>query len=160
LTFELKPTILVIMKKEVLLAIIIGITLGLIIMAGVKFNSLKSFITGNEKQTTIADAVSPAPTSTITPTPESDLTISILSPENESIIETSSVELTGKTSPLSTVVIIAEEDEIILQSGAQGEFETSVDLIGGENIIEITAYDSKGSEVKTDLTLTYTTADI
>jgi hypothetical protein len=148
------------MKKEVLLAIIIGITLGLIIMAGVKFNSLKSFITGNEKQTTIADAVSPAPTSTITPTPESDLTISILSPENESIIETSSVELTGKTSPLSTVVIIAEEDEIILQSGAQGEFETSVDLIGGENIIEITAYDSKGSEVKTDLTLTYTTADI
>lgn len=160
MTFELKPTILVIMKKEVLLAIIIGITLGLIIMAGVKFNSLKSFITGNEKQTTIADAVSPAPTSTITPTPESDLTISILSPENESIIETSSVELTGKTSPLSTVVIIAEEDEIILQSGAQGEFETSVDLIGGENIIEITAYDSKGSEVKTDLTLTYTTADI
>lgn len=160
MTFELKPTILVIMKKEVLLAIIIGITLGLIIMAGVKFNSLKSIITGNEKQTTIADAVSPVPTSTITPTPESNLTISILSPENESIIETSSVELTGKTSPLSTVVIIAEEDEIILQSGAQGEFETSVDLIGGENIIEITAYDSKGGEVKTDLTLTYTTADI
>ncbi len=148
------------MKKEVLLAIIIGITLGLIIMAGVKFNSIKSFITSDEKQATIADAVSPTPTSTITPTPKSTYAISIISPENESIIETSSFDLIGKTSPLSTVVIIAEEDEIILQSGPQGEFETSVDLIGGENIIEITSYDSQGGEAKTNLTLTYTTADI
>lgn len=148
------------MKKEVLLAIIIGIILGLIIMAGAKFNSIKNLITAENSNPEILDTVSPVPTTTPTPTPEPALAISILSPENESLVDTSPVELAGKTSPLSTVVIIAEEDEVILRSSEQGDFKAEVDLIGGENIIEITAYDSEGREAKTELILTYTTTDI
>lgn len=148
------------MKKEVLLAITIGVVLGLIIMAGVKFDNLKNLTTAENSNSETLNTISPVPTITPTPTPEPTLTISILSPENESLIDTPTVELVGKTSPLSIVVIIAEEDEVILRSSEQGDFKTEVDLIGGENIIEITAYNNEGEEARTELMLTYTTADI
>lgn len=141
------------MRKEVLIAIIIGFGLGLVITFGIwtANRALKK-----------APSV-PGPTEEVATTPTSapqEFSLMITSPEDESISDKEKIEVAGKTAPGVTVVILYQEGEKIIQADSQGNFSSEITLVGGANQIEITAYDQDGNEVSKTINVVYSTAEI
>ena len=143
------------MRKEVILAIVGGVVLGLLVIGGLWWTN---------KTTTEENPIIPSPTPLITQaptlTPALSLPLEIINPENESIIEEEEITLEGKTIPGSVVVVIYPEGENIVEADKEGNFETEITLVGGANEIKITAYDKEGNQVEKNLTLVYSTAKI
>lgn len=147
------------MKKEVLVAIGVGFGLGLVITFGIwtANKSLKQL--GAPKV-----AASPLPVKTVpSPTPVTETTsdLTITSPENEALVNKSTLTVTGKFLPIFPVTITYEDDETIVETDASGSFSADIVLIGGYNTIVITGIDlSTGVESSQTLIITYTTAKI
>lgn len=143
------------MRKEVILAIVGGVVLGLLVIGGLWWTN---------KTTTEENPIVPSPTPLITQaptlTPALSLPLEIINPENESIIEEEEITLEGKTIPGSVVVVIYPEGENIVEADEEGNFETEITLVGGANEIKITAYDEEGNQAEKNLTLIYSTAKI
>lgn len=143
------------MKKEVLIAIIIGFALGLVITFGVWTANRAIKETAPQKE---QPGVKEVEVEEITPTPEISLTIT--TPENNTISNQEKIEVKGKTTPLAIVVIIYQEGEKILEADKEGNFETEITLSGGANEIKVSAHDQKGNEASQILTIVYSTAEI
>jgi len=143
------------MRKEVILAIVGGVALGLLVIGGLWWTN---------KTATEENPIVPSPTPLITQaptlTPALSLPLEIINPENESIIEEEEITLEGKTMPGSVVVVIYPEGENIVEADEEGNFETEITLVGGANEIKITAYDEEGNQAEKNLTLIYSTAKI
>ena len=143
------------MRKEVILAIVGGVALGLLVIGGLWWTN---------KTATEENPIVPSPTPLITQaptlTPALSLPLEIINPENESIIEEEEITLEGKTMPGSVVVVIYPEGENIVEADKEGNFETEITLVGGANEIKITAYDEEGNQAEKNLTLIYSTAKI
>jgi len=140
------------MKKEVFLAIIIGIIFGLTVMLA--FDTKKKDGLGR---------ATPSPSNSLPPTtpPEKmkeDIFLTVSEPDSEAVSSQEKIILKGKTNPLATIVIIWEKGENILVANEDGQFETEINLSPGPNEIEISAYNENGLVTKKILTVTYSTA--
>lgn len=141
------------MKKEILLAIVIGTALGFISMGilEAKRKGISLF-----RQPPAAE--SPTQTLMVTPTQPETPKLSITEPEDETVSTKEKITIKGKASPLATVVIIWDEGEDILVADQEGFFQTEIDLAAGPNEIEVSAYDENDRVNKQILTITYSTA--
>jgi hypothetical protein len=140
-------------KKEVLIAIIIGFGLGLVITFGIW--------TANKALKKVPPTPAPPEEAVATPTPApEELSLIITSPEDESISAEEKIEVVGKTALQATVVILYQEGEKIIQADGEGNFSSEITLVGGSNQIEITAYDQDGNEVGKTINVVYSTAEI
>lgn len=139
------------MKKEVLIAILIGFGLGLIITFGI-------WTANKAIKETPSEEVVPPPTVEISPVPAFSLTIN--QPEDNSLSENEKITVSGSTAANAVVVILYQEGEKILEADKEGNFETEISLVGGANEIKVSAYDSEGSETSQTLTVVYSTAEI
>jgi hypothetical protein len=133
------------MRKEILFAILAGVTFGLIIAFGVWRANV---------------ALRPNGVSTTAPedTPETtqaDFRITVAKPQDYQVITTSPAILTGISKPNVWIVVSAEEEDYVAKTDESGEFEIKVDVVGGVNEIIITAFDNDGTEVQEKLTLIY-----
>ncbi|TSC84108.1 MAG: polymorphic outer membrane protein [Microgenomates group bacterium Gr01-1014_16] len=155
------------MKKEVFLAIAIGFGLGLVITFGI-WTANKSLKDAQLAQQTTPTAT-PAPTvvpsesrDEVGPTPSFPVTVTltVTSPEDESLVNKDTVTITGKTAPGATVTILSEIGEVIVAPDNSGNFTADIKLEGGYNNITITAFDSTGNSNSQTLTITYTTAKV
>jgi hypothetical protein len=145
------------MRKEVILAIAIGVILGFGLMSFFRLSKQK--IKTSQEITPTAQPTSEEKTPTISPTPSKDkIPLKIIEPEDEAVVSSSKLTIKGETSPLATVVVIWEEGEDILVADEKGKFETEIELIGGANDIQISAYDEENNSVEKLLTVTYSTA--
>lgn len=138
------------MRKEVLVAILIGIILGGLVAFGIWRANL-AFLPQKEETKT---------EQTASPTPKSDASLSsliITQPENGSVVPENKVIIKGAAAPNSTVVILTESSDFVTQADKDGGFEQEVELEGGPNEIAITAYDDSGNETSQTLTLVYST---
>jgi len=143
------------MKKEVLLAIIIGFALGLVITFGIwTANKALKQTAPQEEASVQTDSPEPIPTS------PPALSLTINEPEDNSISEEDEIEISGETAPGSTVALLYESDEIIIEADEKGLFTATIPLEGGSNEIEIISFDQEGNEVSQTLTVVYTTAEI
>ena len=140
------------MKKEVILAISIGFALGLIITFGIwtANQSLK-----NLPQPSPKASVAPSPSPVSSPT-----SLVISSPDDESLVATDTVTLSGTTTPSATLLIVSEDGEQTIQAASSGAFSFDVDLITGFNTITVYSYSADGQEASKSLTITYSTAKI
>lgn len=141
------------MRKEVILAIIIGFGLGLVITFGIWTANKAIKETAPTKEAPLEEAEP-----TATPAPEVSLTV--LSPQNNTVYDEETLTVSGQSAKEAIIVIIYEEGEKILEADENGNFETEIDLIGGENLVEIAAYDLEGNEVSQTFTVVYSTAEI
>jgi len=139
-------------RKEVLIAIIIGFGLGLVITFGIW--------TANKALREVAPEETLAPEATPTPTPTAAFSLNLTSPEDNSISEEETIEVSGTTAPGAIVVILYQEGEKILEADSEGKFSTEITLAGGPNEIMISAYDQEGNEAEKTLTVVYSTAEI
>lgn len=143
------------MRKEVIFAIVIGFTLGLVITFGI-WTANKAI-----KQAQIEVAPSELKKAEETPTPTPTLrTLMITSPENNDLLSSEEVEITGKTVPGAFVVVIYPEGEQIAEADGEGEFSVKITLVGGANEVSLTAVDKEGNEETKTLNLAYSTAEI
>jgi len=147
------------MKKEVLIAIVIGFILGLLITFGIwaANKSLKELKEGTQKPQEVVLEITPTPTPTL---PEEKISLTITSPEDNSINSQEKIEIVGETTPEAVVTILYQEGEKILEADENGAFSTEITLVGGANEIQITAYNSQGNEARKTLNVVYSTAEI
>lgn len=143
------------MKKEVVLAISIGFALGLIITFGIwtANQSLKNLPQSSPKASII-----PSPTPSNSQTTNNQLTIN--TPDDESLVSTDTVTLSGTSTPQATLLVISESGEQTIVADASGNFSVDIDLITGFNVITVHSYSADGQESSKSLTITYSTAKI
>ena len=144
------------MKKELGMAILIGIVLGFTITGLIWAKKKGKFNFQTQENVKIGES-EPTPIPSLA---EPAIFLKIKEPENETAKKKEALTLKGETLPSATIVIIWEEGEDILLADEKGLFETEVTLVGGENEIEISAYDGEGNNASQVLTITYSTAEI
>ena len=139
------------MRKEVIVAIVIGFTIGLVITIGII--TARNALKGQPKTTATGQT-----TSVPTPGPAKHA-VTITSVGENHVTTSDQFNLRGKTTPAAMVVIIAEEEELMVVADSSGNFERVVPLIGGANLIEVVSFSPTGERAETDVTVIYTTAE-
>lgn len=77
------------------------------------------------------------------------LILEIDQPKDKKTVNSSSIIVSGKTSPSADVFINEKE----LKADSQGNFKTTINLDEGENIIAVVASDSQGNYAEKELTV-------
>lgn len=135
------------MKKEMLIAIVIGFLLGLIITFGV----YRLRVAANRKMSTPI----PSPTMSASPT-TTDSLVTIHSPAEGAIQEEKSATVTGSTIPDSYVVLFVNNTEYIRQSDESGNFSFDVELADGSNLLTINVLTDDGQVITKERTVIVT----
>lgn len=141
------------MKKEVIIAIIIGISIGLALTFF--FYKTGSFKSDNKIVSPLAEEKNFP-----TPPPFPPQTLSIISPIDQSIVKEGKIAITGIAVPFSWIVAFGEKGEKMIQADNKGSFETDLLLVSGENEIKITSFSDRGDEISKTVTIVYSTAEI
>jgi hypothetical protein len=137
------------MKKEVLIAIIVGLALGLIITFGIY-----------RAQSSINRQNQPTETETRDETDETAHQLTVIQPENNGIVDEDFIEVTGLTSSNSLVTLVTADSETVVQADELGNFSGSVELTAGINSLVVTSYSLDGSQVSAQLAVVFSTADL
>lgn len=131
-------------KKEMLIAGLIGLFAGLGL----------GFLASNVKNIKISTSFKkPVPMTSPTEAPsgktanESILSLSLSSPDDESVTTLDTITIEGKTDPKAIVVISTEEDETIVTPVADGSFSLKVTLTPEENQLVVTSYKDSESKI-------------
>jgi len=134
------------MRKEVILAVIIGVLLGGVILYGIN-------IANNSTKNTTAEETEESNTKA-TPSPsKTNNQISIAIPLDNSVVTEAAISLKGTTKANSNIAIISESDDILTTSDESGAFEATINLINGENLITITVVDEKQATSSSSITV-------
>ncbi len=126
------------MKKEVLIAIFVGLSMGLIITFGVY--RVKSSIT----EQPVADFVETAQKDEVVATPT---VLALHNPEDNSIQTEKELIITGTTIPNTFVVTFVNDEDYLSNSDESGNFSVKVELEDGENIIRVHIVNEDGGSV-------------
>lgn len=124
------------MKKEVLIAILIGLTFGLIITYGVY--RMRLALTRDSTNVSVETSPVPSPSTTAT-------TISILHPEDGIIQAEKELTVTGTSTPDSYVVLFVNNEDYISTADQTGSFSFNVILNSGGNVLKVHAVSSDGT---------------
>jgi hypothetical protein len=135
------------MQKEVVIAIIFGSVLGLTLAFGI----WKANISLKEAKETIEIKKSEGPQKAEDIKKQTEFTI--LSPENNEVVEDNSVEISGLANTNSYIVVSSGTKDYILRTDASGEFSGSVDLDPGLNSFRIFII-TKNEQIERNLVLT------
>ena len=143
------------MRKEVLIAILIGFGIGLIITFGVI--TAKSAI--NQNQEKIIGAVTPS--AEVIASPEkSTHKITLSQPENKSVVNSEKIEISGTTTPLSAVAVMTgSSGDTVTTADETGRFYQEITLTGGVNIVKAVSISPKGEKAENQVSVVYTTAE-
>lgn len=135
------------MRKEVLLAIILGVGLGVVVAFGIwRANQALT-----PRDTAQNQNVLPMPK------PEDFSELVITEPENQAVVSQDSVIVRGAATPGATIAILASGNEYILEADKEGGFEQEVDLAPGPNEIKVISFASDGNTAEERLVVVYTT---
>lgn len=141
------------MKKERIILSFFALFIGLAV-AGGAFYLYQNTRSGEEE--VMSDTIIDIPT----PTPaENQNLLSIERPQNEDVVTSQSITISGKTLPDTTIVAQTESDEQIAQASSNGSFQLTVDIDEGINIIQITAMYQDGTQKSQQLTITQSDED-
>lgn len=145
------------MRKEVSIAIIIGIILGGVILYGIKIaNDSTSNLGGPTPTPTSSIPTTPTPTGTESKNPK----INVTSHSTGQVIFEKDITISGKTLPNKNISIIWEDDENIAVTNDLGEFSQKLSLASGENNIQIDVVDQNNQLVSQTLKLYYSSKPI
>jgi len=144
------------MKKEIFLSIAIGFGIGLAVTFGVYW-ARKSFQSSPEIRSPLPSDYTPPSQININSNPQN---LSLISPIDQSLIKEAKTLVSGTTTPLAWVVILTENKEKVIQADEKGHFETEINLIAGENEIEVNSFTENGHRSTQTITVVYSTAEI
>jgi len=143
-------------RKEVTLAVIIGLLVGLLVVGGIlRARSALNQLTPPELSS-FTNLGRPSPSPTASPT---SLFLTLDTLDNQ-VSTQNTILATGATLPTAYIVIIGELEEHIITPSETGHFSQEVKLVSGANTITITSYLADGTKAEKTLTTVYTTAEI
>jgi len=140
------------MKKEVLIAVIAGLILGLVITMGI-YTANRSL---NQQRAKKLMQNTPPPTMPVV----NNKSLNVTSHESFDLVDKSDLTLSGVAWPEAVVALISEADSQIIRADAEGIFVFKTRLIKGFNEIAIIAGDETGTTQTQNLVLTYSTSKI
>lgn len=136
------------MRKEVILAVIIGVLLGGVILYGIN-------LANNSSKVNTENAETEETNTKATPTPSKKVAnqITIITPQDNSVVTESIIALKGSVKANSNIAIVSESDDILTTSDSSGNFSSNINLINGENTITITVVDDKQATASSSITV-------
>lgn len=140
------------MNKEKVILSIFATIAGLLV-AGVAFYFYESTQTIPQSKMKII-SISP-----LTPTPTPSVFLALNSPDDETVVTQSSVNISGKTTGDATVAILTQSNEQVVKPAITGDFSATVNLDDGENMIVVTAIAPNGESAKITRIITYSTEE-
>jgi hypothetical protein len=135
------------MKKEVVFAIFIGLSLGLVVTYGV-YRARTSFLNGRLGSGSTQTNASPAPSA--------HNSLTLLSPEDESVQSDKGTQITGTTDPDALVVIFINTQSQVTTADKSGNFSIQADLTPGANVITVRTIDEDGNTAEEQRTVIMT----
>jgi hypothetical protein len=142
------------MKKEVIIAIIAGLILGLIITVGI-YTANRSLNAQKNKKITQSQ-----PLPTAIPNAASEKSLNITSHENFDLVDEPQVAISGVAWPKAVVALLSEKDSQMTEADEEGIFSFTTTLIKGFNEITLIAADDTATTKTQNLVLTYSTTAI
>lgn len=140
------------MKKEIVLAIVLGFTIGLIITFGI-YTAQKALQQQAHPPSSKTEQSSPPPQ------PLTSTNLLISSPQHETISNQETIEIVGTASPQAHIVILTATSEYITQADANGHFTQPIELEGGANTIKIISIDQQNEETTKEISVIFSTAN-
>lgn len=136
------------MRKELIVAIVIGLSLGLILTFGI--------YTANQaiKQKKTVKTIEVVQT---TPSPLPPVGLIIENPENNLVVTKTPLAINGKTSPEAVIAAYSEEAQSFAQADEEGFFSLNLGLAAGSNKITLQAINENDEVEEKKLTIVYTT---
>lgn len=137
------------MRKEVIIAVLLGLSLGLVVTFGV--------YTANQavKEKKTEQTIEIVQTSA-SPSPKISLTID--SPENNLVVNKNKIEVSGRATNQAVIAVFSEESEVFTQADDEGFFSATFPLVKGSNKITVKSIDSEDQQEERKLMIVYTTA--
>ncbi len=151
------------MRKEVLVAILLGLGIGAVVALGI-FTARKALTgTGGAREqggpaTPQTADTRPSPATSGEKT-EKQHTVTLTSPNDGLVTATGKITLSGMTTPGSTVAVSGGETDTVAAADDRGQFSAEIILVGGDNEIRIISFSPKGDRAETVLTVVYSTAE-
>lgn len=140
-------------RKEITLAIIIGLLVGLVVVGGIiRARSALMDITPPELPFKRSSTPSPSPSTT-------ELFLTLDTPDNQ-VSSVNSLTIKGTTLPGTYIVILGELEEYIIVPNDLGQFSQETTLTPGANTIKVTSYQTNGEKREATLSAVFTTSDI
>ena len=144
------------MRKEISIAIVFGLIVGLIITIGMyRARTALQDTTGETPQPLTQDI--PSQVTDVNPIDTADLRIT--EPANESMSTVATIHISGATFPDSTIVVLQNESEIIGLSDSAGNFSIPITLQSGANIFRIRAIAAGHPMIEKIRTVVYETTE-
>jgi cytoskeletal protein RodZ len=140
------------MNKPLVIFVIIVIFLGVILLVvqSSKKEAISTSRTDSQNQENTGSKSSSSDEDTKKPYTDG-LSLTILAPQNNSTVTSSTVIVSGKTSPGAEVAINDTE----LRANGAGDFSTAISLDEGENPLIIVANDAEGNSAEKEISVTY-----
>lgn len=148
------------MRKEVIVAILLGFAIGLLVIFGIitAQTAMKQYQAGSTQPTNLT--TTPAATGEKN---ESSLpvkhAVSVTDPGDGHVVSADQIVVSGKTTPKSKVVVSGEVDDVIVESDDAGLFSEKLGLVSGENEIAVVSFAPSLERAEASLTIVYTTAE-
>ena len=143
------------MKKEIIIAIVVGLFIGLIFTLGIS-TANKAINQQKAKKLTPKESGN----SLTSTNNNQQKTLTITSHENFDLINQSEISLSGIAWPKAVIALIAENQTKLIQADAEGIFIFKFNLIKGFNEITLIATDETNATKTENIVLTYSTSKI
>jgi hypothetical protein len=138
------------MKKESVFLSLVAIGIG-IIVSGVAFylyQSTKTIPSSKIKTVTLSKP---------TPTDESGVYLDLELPKDESVTDSKTITVAGKTDPTATIIVSTVNEDVVVQPTQIGTFSTTVTIGNDASRIDVMAVLPNGQESKVTRIVTYST---
>lgn len=140
------------MRKEILLAIVIGLLVGLVLTYGF-------YLASSAMRRPPTNSPDSQTTQQQNPDPSAGGALSVVSPVDESVQTSQRVTIAGTTIANSFVVIFVNEEEHITTADSSGNFSIEAELDLGSNVITIHAIDEDGNKTVVERTVVVVTSE-
>lgn len=136
------------MRKEVIIAIFLGVVLGLILTFGFWTANQAVKDKKTEKTVQVVDS---------SPQPSAQIGFYIQNPENNLVVDKSNLEISGRSQPQAAIVAYSADSQAFTQADEQGYFVFSFNLTKGSNKITLISIDKQEKTSQKELMVVYTT---
>ncbi len=139
------------MRSERVILSFVAVLIGLL-FAGASFYIYEHYFKNapQKSQTVIVKNVSPTPDT-------SNDYITIDNPPDEEVVSNHTIQITGKATKDTTIMVSTPVDDEVALSSADGNFSLTATIDDNTNIMQITAIFPDGTEQQIKKTITYST---